>query len=338
MVWHMKLLFFTISCAAAQYAWLLPVVLMVIGLAMYRTRRTYRSIRLLAGTWMKQLFKHVSLLRQVSKISLLSIGVLFLILALMRPQWDQKEEVVAQQGRDLFIALDISRSMLAGDVKPDRLTYAKNKIKQLLKHLNAERVGLILFSGSAFVQCPLTADYAAFNLYLNQVGVETISAGSTALAQVLKEVLRVFGRMADRKNKLLVLLTDGEDFSSDLAAVKQEAQQAGLHIFALGIGTADGAPIPLYDERGNRVGHQKDDKGTIVISHLNEPLLNALASEVGGTYIRSTADDADIMSVIGHVQKFEKEKFDDKTVSSLEDKYHYCLLISFICFALEWLI
>jgi len=334
----MKIHLFTISWAAAQYVWLLPVVFIVLGLALYRMRRTYKSIRLLAGTWMKQLFKHVSLVRQVSKASLLGVGVLFLILALMRPQWDKKEEVVAQQGRDLFIALDISRSMLAGDVKPDRLTFAKNKIKQLLKRLNAERVGLILFSGSAFVQCPLTADYGAFNLYLNQVDVETISSGSTALEQVLKEVLRTFGRVPERKNKLLVLLTDGEDFSPDLAVVKQEAQQAGLHVFALGIGTTEGAPIPLYDARGSRVGHQKDDKGTIVISRLNEPLLSALASDVGGTYMRATGDDTDVTSLIRQVQKFEKEKFDDKTVSSLEDKYHHCLLISFICFALEWLI
>jgi len=310
----------------------------VIVLAAYRIWRTYRVTHLLAGGWLKQLFKHVSLSRQISKASLLAIGVLFLVLALMRPQWDQKEEVVAQQGRDLFIALDISRSMLAGDVKPDRLTMAKKKIQQLLKGLHAERVGLVLFSGSAFIQCPLTADYGAFNLYLNQVDVETISSGSTALEQVLKEVLRAFGRMQDKKNKLLVLLTDGEDFSTNLAAVKQEAQQAGLHVFALGMGTTEGAPIPLYDVQGNRIGHQKDDKGSIVISRLNESLLSTLASDVGGTYIKATADNTDVTSIIRHVQKFEKEKFDDKTISSLEDKYHYCLLISFICFALEWLL
>jgi len=334
----MKTDIFTISWAAVTYAWLLPLVLIVCGLALYRIRRTYAVVKLLAGTWMRQLFKHVSLLRQGLKVCLLSLGVLFLILALMRPQWDKKEEVVSQQGRDVFIALDISRSMLAGDVKPDRLSYAKKKVQQLLKRLRAERVGLLLFSGSAFVQCPLTADYAAFNLYLNQVDTQTISSGSTALDQVLKEVLRVFSRMPDRKNKLLILLTDGEDFSPDLAAIKQEAQQAGLHIFALGVGTADGAPIPLYDERGNRVGHQKDDKGMIVISRLYEPLLQSLATDVGGIYIRASDDESDVDRIVRHVQKFEKEKFDDKTVSSLEDKYHYCLLISFICFALEWLL
>ncbi len=334
----MKIHMMNMVWAAGQYAFLLPVIVIICGLMIFRMWRMRNALKLLAGLWKQQLFRHVSYIRQTIKVLLMCVGTLFLICALMRPQWNKKEELVAQEGRDLFIALDISRSMLAQDIKPDRITYAKEKIKRLVSLLQAERIGLFLFSGTAFLQCPLTTDYSAFNLYLNQVDVETISSGSTAFDQVLQEAIRVFNRVQGRKHKLLVLVTDGEDFSTQLDSVKQAAIDSGMHIFTLGIGTSDGAPIPVYDAQGNRAGHQKDDAGTIVITRLNEPLLKTLAQDVGGMYIRSTADDTDIKAVVNAVQKFEKEKFDDKKISSLEEQYPYFLLVSFVCFLIEWLI
>lgn len=329
---------FGITWGAVEHSIWFILLFLALGLLIYRFMRTRKVIRLLAGPWTERLFKNVSVYKDIVKIILTFISVLFLLLALLRPQWNKKEEVVAQEGRDLFIALDISRSMLATDVQPDRLMYAKQKIKQLLQRLDAERVGLILFSGSAFVQCPLTADRSAFNLYLDQVDVETISSGSTALDQALREALRAFNRAPERKNKLLVLFTDGEDFSSNLSSFKQEAQKENLRVFTIGVGTPEGAPIPLHDASGKIMGHQQDEKGGVVITRLNEGILRTLAQDAGGIYMRVTPDDTDIKTLVQQVRTFEKEKLEDKIFSQLEEQYPYFLLISFISLVIEWLL
>jgi Ca-activated chloride channel family protein len=284
------------------------------------------------------LLPHYSLTKQIVKISLLVAGSIFLALALLRPQWDKKEHVVAQEGRDLFIALDISRSMLAQDCKPNRLTCAKEKIRTLLTLLGCERVGLILFSGSTFVQCPLTTDYSAFHMYLNQIDAETISSGTTALDQVLRKAITIFKELGERKHKLLVIFTDGEDFSSDLSGIKQEAVAMGLTIFTVGVGTHEGAPIPLVDIHGKPIGHQLDKKGAVVISHLNEGILTTLARDCGGTYISMTPDISDMQTLVKCVQRFEKEKLEDKKVSLFQEQYHYLVALSFICLLLEWIL
>lgn len=334
----MKATLFGITWGAVEHSFWFILLFIASALLIYRFVRTRNAIRLLAGPWVKRLFQHLSPSKNIVKMILSFISILFLLLALMRPQWNKKEEVVAQEGRDLFVALDISRSMLATDLQPDRLTLAKQKIKQLLQRLDAERVGLILFSGSAFVQCPLTADRSAFNLYLDQVDVETISSGSTAIDQALKEALRAFNRVPERKNKLLVLFTDGEDFSSNLSSFKQEAQKENLRVFTIGVGTPEGAPIPLYDALGKRVGHQQDEKGGVVITRLNEGILRTLAHDAGGVYMRTTPDDTDMKTLVNHVHAFEKEKLEDKTFSQLEEQYPYFLLVSFISLVIEWLL
>ena len=285
-----------------------------------------------------QFLRNVSPKKQLLKCTLMLVGVLFLCLALLRPQWNQSEETIMQEGRDLYIALDISRSMLATDCAPDRLSFAKDKIKRLVRKLSCERVGLILFSGAAFVQCPLTSDYSAFYLYLDTVDAELISSGTTALDQAIQQALTSFASTPDRKSKLLVLFTDGEDFSHNLHDIKQEAVEAQLSIFTIGVGTPEGAPVPLFDAHGKLIGHQKDKNGGVVISRLNEGILRTLSQDAGGSYIRATPGDDDIGAFIRAVHSFDKEQLAERKHSRYEDQYHYFLLVSFICFALEWLL
>jgi Ca-activated chloride channel family protein len=175
-------------------------------------------------------------------------------------------------------------------------------------------------------------------MYLDQVDVEAISSGTTALDQALKHAIRAFKDLPQRKNKLLLILTDGEDFSSNLNEYKQAAQQEKLHIFAIGIGTPEGAPIPLFDAQGNPAGHQKDAKGTIVITRLNEGILKNLAQDVGGIYLHGQESDQELSQLVRKIQSYEKEHLEDKTYARLEDKYNYFLLGSFICFLLEWVL
>jgi Ca-activated chloride channel family protein len=317
--------------------WALFFVGLVVLLLFLRYKKQRKAQMSLVGI-NHHFLRNVSSKKQLLKCMLMTTGVLFLCLALLRPQWNKSEETIMQEGRDLYIALDISRSMLATDCKLNRLTFAKEKIKRLIKQLSCERVGLILFSGSAFVQCPLTSDYSAFYLYLDAVDAELISSGTTALDQAIQQALNSFASSPDRKSKLLVLFTDGEDFSHNLHDVKQEAIDAGLSIFSIGIGTPEGAPVPLFDVNGTLIGHQKDAHGGVVISRLNEGILRTLSQDVGGSYTRATDNDDDITLFIKAVNAFDKEQLAERKHSRYEDQYHYFLLVSFICFVLEWLL
>jgi len=330
--------FFGISWGAAHNVVWLPLIVGGFILLYYRFSRIKKALGALAGTHIAALLKNVSFKKQALKIILSSVGLLFLLLALLRPQWHKAEETIQQEGRELFIALDISRSMLAADCTPNRLVCAKQKITQLLKKLDCARVGLILFSGSAFVQCPLTSDYSAFHMYLEAVDAEMISSGTTAIDQAIKQSLTAFASMPERNNKLLILFTDGEDFSHNLRSIKQEAAQAGLSIFTFGIGTPEGAPVPLFDVHGKQIGHQKDAKGDVVISRLNEGILHTLAQDAGGTYLRMTDSDNDLNILVSKVNAFEKEHLEDRTYARMEEQYSYFLLVSFFCFALDWLL
>ncbi len=334
----MSKIFFGISWAGVEYALLFPFLILALWLVLYRFNKVRRVIKQLAGTWLSLLVHNFSVQRHVIKCILMSVGLFSLFLALLRPQWYKSEQIVAQKGRDLFIALDVSRSMLATDCSPNRLACAKEKIKHLVQELSCERVGLILFSGSAFVQCPLTTDYQAFRMFLDHVDAETISSGTTAMDAAIKQVLHAYKAMPAKKNKLLVIFTDGEDFSSNLDQFKREAQKEALHIFALGIGTPEGAPIPLFDQLGNPAGHQRDNKGNVVISRLNEGILSTLANDVGGSYIRFSPDDSDVRGIVRSVQSFQKEHIEDKKFAQLQEQYPYFLIVSFFCFALEWLL
>ena len=321
------------------FLWTAPILVVVIALLVYKTITQFNTVYALASErHMSTLVLYFSPIKKVFKGVFFFLGTLFLWLALGRPAGHEQQEIVGQQGRDLFIALDISRSMLSQDRAPNRLNFAKEKIKTLLKLLHTERVGLIVFSGSTFVQCPLTSDYGAFSMYLDQLDVETISSGTTALDQAIGCALTAFKTVGERKNKLLILFTDGEDFSSNLSGVKKQAAKEGMHIFTVGIGTADGAPIPAYDARGNQAGHQKDQQGNIVISRLNEGILRNLAHDSGGVYVTATDDTKDVRKIVSAVTAFEKEQLDDRSFKQVTEYYHYLLLVSFVCFAIEWIL
>ena len=276
--------------------------------------------------------------RMVLKTALLALGIISLSVALLRPAWGICEEKVVQHGRDIIIALDISRSMLAQDVKPSRLEVAKAKIKALLRSLDSERVGLILFAGSALMQCPLTTDFNAFDLFLESIDANCVSESTTALDSALRTALDAFKRSGTQKHKLLVVLTDGEDFSDNLNEIGKQAAQQEMRLFAWAIGTQQGSPIPLCDEYGNTSGHVKDKRGSVVISRVNVPLLTSLINTIGGSVIHATKDDSDVHSIVHAVRQFQEEKREDKQINRLCERAYIPALGSFICLLLDWLL
>lgn len=328
-----------ISWAAIEntrYFFLVFLALIFLLVRFYKIRG--QAFALASGKHHTRILKNFSLAKQWFKIILSLLGIIFLLLALLRPQWDKKEEQVMQEGRDLLIALDISRSMLAQDIKPNRLDFAKEKIKKLLYNLSCERVGLILFSGSTVMQCPLTTDYSAFFMFLDQLDIDTISSGTTAIDQAIKQAVAVYEKMPSKKTKLLFVFTDGEDFSSNLSGVKEKAAQQGISIFTIGIGTPLGAPVPVLNDERKQVGFEKDSQGNVIMSCLNEGILKTLAEQSGGKYIHATVSDVDIKKLIKSVKKFEKDAFDDKRFGALQEQYPYFVAGALLSLAVEWIL
>jgi Ca-activated chloride channel homolog len=335
----MKRTVFGITWASSENIIFLPLLLITVGIIGWHYYKRSVAIRLLvAPQWRSMILYNFCGVKQIIKTFLMMLSFTAFFLAFLQPQWDKKEEPITQEGRDLFIALDISKSMLAQDVFPNRLAIAKSKIKALLNFLACERIGLMLFAGSPVVQCPLTTDYGAFMMFLNQIDNNTMSAGTTSIDKAIQKTLEVFNSSPNKKNKVLVIFTDGEDFSSNLSAIKDEAQRVGLRIITVGVGTAQGAPIPLFDDNQIKTGYQTDDKGTVVISSLNEGILQSLASNLGGMYIQAANDSTDLKKIASYVERMEKDKFEDRKIQSFQEQYHYFIGAGLLCFILEWLL
>lgn len=336
MVWHM--ITHPITWAGFSYLICIPAFIACALLVWYRAFWVQKACTMLAGRWAAFLISGVSRTRTYGKAVLLTLAALGFAIALMRPQGEAEELTVHAQGRDVVFALDISRSMLASDVLPNRLTVAKEKIIKALSLLEGERVGLILFSSTAFVQCPITDDLKLFRMLLDAVDSETVSRGSTALDMVLLAAIDLFKRMPERKSKLVVMLTDGEDFSTNLDRVRREVKELGMHLYIIGVGSPQGAPIPIVDMNGKHIGFEKDEQGAVIMSRLQEELLRSLAVGVDGWYGTVAKDTSDISHIIDRVKQFEKEELGDKKLENRAELYWYPLLLSVICLLLEWLL
>jgi Ca-activated chloride channel homolog len=232
--------------------------------------------RLLSG-----LIAGVSTTRQKIRAALIIAAVICFIFALARPQWGYFQEEVAQRGLDIVVAIDTSKSMLASDITPNRLTRAKLAALGLMQEAKSDRLGLVAFSGSAFLECPLTIDDTAFQQSVESLDIHTISEGGTSLSEAIDTAAKAF-KEGDNY-KVLVLFTDGEDNDTGAEDAAKRGAKDGLRIFTVGIGTAAGDLLQYRDENGN-LQYVRDDEGNVVKSHLNEPLLKQIAADAGGGY------------------------------------------------------
>lgn len=225
--------------------------------------------------------------RRRARLALWSLAMTSLLVAWARPQWGFRWEQTTQRGLDLLIALDTSRSMLAADFKPNRLTQAKWALLDFSRKLRGDRIGLIPFAGTAFLQCPLTVDYAAFALSLEDVQIGLVPRGGTAIASALRVAVETFEKQAE-SDRVLLLLTDGEDHAGQIERWLPELKAKGIKVYAIGIGSPEGEPLPAAD---GSAGFQKDAAGNVIVSRLSEEPLRRLAQETGGTYVRATPGD-----------------------------------------------
>jgi Ca-activated chloride channel homolog len=271
-----------------HFLWLLPLVA-VTSVVVYRKRRQ-ALIRFAEPELLKRLTPEDSRGRRVIKAVLCLLALGCMLLALAGPRWGSHYQEVTQKGVDIVIALDVSPSMLVEDVKPDRLQRAKREITDFLKVVQGDRVGLVAFSGAAYTQCPLTLDYGALMMFLNILHPDHIPIPGTDLGAAIQGTMAAFDPKSET-DKVILLITDGEDNEKRGLEAAVDAASKGIKIFIFGMGDPAGGPIPASGGRG---GFIKDDKGELVLSKLNESGLQEMAAVTGGEYVQSMAGDLDL--------------------------------------------
>ena len=265
------------------------------------------------------------------------LGAFFLLLvfllstlALARPQWGEEKKRIERRGLDVAFLLDTSLSMLAEDIKPDRLRKSKLEIKNLLRRFKGHRVGMVAFAGSSFLQCPLTLDYAAFMLFVDALKPGYIPNPGTSLASAIELGARVFSEET-RKYRVLILFTDGEDHEGGVPQALTVAKKAGIRIYSIGVGTPEGAPIPLRSSTTQKVtGYKKDRDGQVIVTRLNSTVLEQVARETGGLYLPATAGEKEMDVLLRHLDTLGERKLKDRLVTEREDHYQFFLLLAFL--------
>jgi Ca-activated chloride channel homolog len=270
--------------------------------------------------------------------SLLLIGFFaFTIIALARPQWGARLETVHRRGVDIIAALDISYSMNAEDVTPNRLEKAKSEIRSLLEKSEGDRIGLVNFSGVATIQCPLTLDHGAVSLFLDVANAGMIPEPGTSLASAIETATTAFVAK-EKKYKVLILFTDGEDLEGQVNKAIEKAKDAGVIIYTVGVGTPQGKPIPIRDAKGDVVEYRKNPSGQIVISALDERSLADIANQTGGRYFRATPSESEIETIYKDITGLEKKELESKLQHNFEDRFQYPLALAIVFLAAEcWL-
>jgi Ca-activated chloride channel family protein len=268
----------------------------------------------------------------------LRLAILALMLvALARPMWGSVTDMVEQEGIEVMVALDVSNSMLAQDIKPDRLSRAKMEIADLMARLGGDEIGLVLFSGASFVQFPLTSDYATALTFLDNARPEVISRPGTAIGDAIRTAMSGFD-LNRSSQKVIVLITDGEDHGGDAVSVTEMAAEQGIMLYTIGFGSPQGEPIPEYNNRGEVVGYKKDQNGEVVLSKLDEATLQQIAEIGGGRYFQATADGSELTVLVEELNTLQKAEIASLLeVRGIERFQTFLLATLALMFAIEFI-
>jgi Ca-activated chloride channel family protein len=243
-------------------------------------------------------------------------------------------EEVRREGVDIMIALDVSNSMKAQDIKPDRLSSAKQEIGRMIDKLQNDRIGLIVFAGDSYLQVPLTADYSSAKLLVSVVDVDFVPIQGTAIGSAIEKSMKAFVE-GEKKHKVIVVITDGENHEDDAIAAAKEAASEGVVVHTIGMGSPDGAPIPVFDN-GMQVGFKRDQEGNTVMTRLDEDGLEQIAAAGGGRYVRATNQQNELDAVLKDIQAMEKKEFGAKVFTEYEDRFQYFLAAGLFLLLVEF--
>lgn len=322
------------------FLWTLATVPLVVGLFLWSAwKRRDAFQRMGDRPLMARLAATVSPRRRRWKAAFVTLAVLMLGVALAGPRFGTKLREVKREGIDFVIALDVSLSMMAEDVAPNRLERAKNEIKKLLDTLRGDRVGLVIFAGDAFVQCPLTTDYNAVRLFLDVASPSLIPTPGTDFGAALRKAVDAFKAPSDQaeegRTQALLFVSDGENHVEDLNTILAEAREANITIFTAGVGETEGTLIPIY-RNGRRVDYKKDQRGSVVTTRLQEAGLQALAED--GAYFRIARTSSSLPTITAALDRLDKTEFGQEEFEAYQEQYQWPLGLALLLLVAERLV
>lgn len=325
-----------------EYLWLL-LPLALLGLAWgYTTWRSHRRLGLWADRQMfGRLIPDSSTWRPALKMALTLAGVALLIVAIANPQSGTRLEKNKQSGSDIAICLDLSNSMMAEDLQPNRLERGKRVVSNLLATLGGDRVSLIAFAGESFIQMPLTGDYGATKLFLDDMSCDMISSQGTAIGDAIDKAMATLGYgdpdrpWEKNKGRAIIVISDGENHEDDAVGAARNAAREGVRVCTIGMGLPDGAPIPEYDHQKRKNTYKRDRGGSIVMTHLNEQMLRQIADAGNGVYTRASSAAGGLGEITNLINSLEKEDYGEAELSAFESRYQYPLVAALLCFLAE---
>ncbi|MFA6924080.1 MAG: VWA domain-containing protein [Bacteroidales bacterium] len=285
----------------------------------------------------KNLFSDYSSALNLIKFIILLFAFTFIILAIANPQVGSKIEKVKRKGVDLMIALDVSNSMLAEDIKPNRLIRAKQAISKLIDRFEDDRIGIIVFAGKAYTQLPITTDYAATDLFMSNVNTDIIPVQGTAIGAAIALAVESFPKENTKRSRAIIIITDGENHEDDAIASAKEVAKKDIVIYTIGMGSPEGVPIP-QKYSGMAMGYKKDREGNTVVTKLDEAQLQQIAKAGNGVYARATNTDIGLNAIFDEIGKMQKKEIETKVYSDYEDYFQPCIAIALFFVILEILL
>jgi Ca-activated chloride channel family protein len=280
------------------------------------------------------LFPEVSHTRPTLKFWIRWVAFILLIIGLCGPLIGSKLEEVKRKGSDIIICLDVSNSMLAEDLIPNRLERAKQAISRLVDKLEGDRVGVIVFAGDAYMQLPITTDYGAAKLFLSSIETETVPKQGTAIGAAIDLAASSFSDTT-KKHSAIVVISDGENHEDDAIEAAKSASEQGIKIYTIGMGSVDGAPIPI-NNNGSRVGFRQDNNGSTVISKMNPTMLSEVADAGKGRFIQATNSDDGLSIILRELNGLDKKEFKAKMYTSFENQFQYFLALALLLLLIDF--
>jgi Ca-activated chloride channel family protein len=317
------------------YALLLLPVMVIIFLVMMRWRK--KALQRFGETSViSRLMPESSNLRLVYKLLFFILAYALFIIGIANPQTGSKLEKVQRRGIDIMVALDVSNSMLAQDIQPDRLSRAKQAISRLIDKLEGDRIGIIIFAGRAYTQLPITTDYAAAKLFLSSINTKIVPSQGTAIGDAISMAVGSFND--DKHNKAIIVITDGENHESDAIEAARSASDKGIAVYTIGMGLPEGSPIPLYNESNRQIGYKKDRDGQTIITKLNETMLQQIASAGKGIYVRANNTEAGLSKVMDKINEIEESEIETRMFSDYDDQFQYFLAFGLFFLIVEFML
>ena len=320
--------------ANIEILWLLLSIPVFVAAYIVYTRRKRRQLEAFGDKeLMEQLMPNASTVRPTVKFSILMVALALLIIAAARPQFGQSERTEKRQGIEAIVAMDISNSMLAEDVAPNRLDRAKQMVSKLMDNMVNDKVGLVVFAGDAFIQLPITCDYVSAKMFLNSISPSLIKTQGTAIGQALSTSIRCFGEQSDA-SRAIILITDGENHEDDAVAVAQRAKEMGIKVLVVGIGKPEGSPIPVPGTNG----FMRDRKGNVVVSKLNEEMCKEIAQAGNGIYVRCDNTNTATKAIQKELDTLATQEIETTTFTDYNEQFQSFALIALLLLVIDYFI